>query len=743
MMQANSISFIEKIKQISGVVTLVIHYTQDKRGISSIFLLKVAHEKIIVKAEFGTINSVPQIGQIWQATGDYVFNKEYGSQFMAEVAEKVLPNINVSTDILCDFLIYNANFVGFNNYWVKKLKSVFGIRLFEVLQNYSPKDFSSDKKLKLSSVMAQNLCDGWAKCSAENELNCFFEEYDLPIEYIESTRLLLGANACSLLRLNPYLLYPIVSVRAAIKTWKTLDKTIRSNFKIKLDDKRRAISFIESILYSAFNNNGDMALPANEIKVALTEAGFEFELNELGKCIFQTLVFNKENHTVQILGHQSIEKTINALLIKRSSEIKPLFDIGSLAFDAILSIPNLNAIELNSFQLKAINNAFTLPVSFVAGQAGTGKSLLSQVIIEVCRNNGITVWRIDSVANKGNDLANLKEEPINRFLSQAKKRNLKGNLSKSLILVESANSIDSLVLYKLLKVIPLHAHICFIGDKYNLPPLGPGSFFKQAFKLESDIVTELLEVNDGKSNYEIQKLSCSLINNTASSVFDLIPVFDASGEQTLSIYHTDDKSHRMLCSMAVNIWLEVTSILSDVPQIVCSTSSLCDDINTHIQMVRFDRKKITKVEVGDSTFHAGEPIIFAKSNKSINAEIGTLATIVKIYEQPVFAYGREYIMSIDLNGKFVDLSLEDIDSIALSYAITAYKVKSYQFSHTLVILDNLYLINKSWLYTYVNASIDSILFVGDKVELVNKVSATDFSVKRHHGIALSLDISNE
>ena len=58
---------------------------------------------------------------------------------------------------------------------------------------------------------------------------------------------------------------------------------------------------------------------------------------------------------------------------------------------------------------------------------------LSQVIIEICRNNGITVWRVGSVANKDNDLANLKGEPINRFLSQAKKRNLKGDLSKSLI----------------------------------------------------------------------------------------------------------------------------------------------------------------------------------------------------------------------------------------------------------------------------------------------------------------------
>lgn len=744
MIQVSNISFNEDVKVLTGVITLVLHHSQDKRGISSIFLLKVVHERIVVKAEFGTINSVPQTGEIWQAAGDYYSDKEYGSQFIVEEAAKQHPSEALATDVLCDFLIYNVHFVGFNNYWVKKLKTVFNNKLYEVLQSYSAKELSSVRQLKLSPVMAQNLADGWAKALGEIELNQFFDKYALPLEHVETTRQLLGSNACSLLIKNPYLLYPIVSVSAAKRAWKSLDKTIRANFKIKLDDKRRAISFIESQLYSALNNNGDMALPVDEVQAALSKVRIDFELNKLGKSAFQTLCFNKENHSVQILGHQAIEKSINSLLHKRLSKKKPLFDISSSAFEEILSISDLNAVALNSLQVKALSNAFILPVSFIAGEAGTGKSLLSQIIINICLNNGINAWRIGYVsANKDNGLPNLKGDSANRFLSQAKKRNQKGALSGSMLIIESAHSIDTLMLYKLLKVMPLDAHICFIGDKYKLPPIGPGTFFKQAVELGIDSITELVELNGALSNSDILRLSNSLISNTASSVFDLIPVFDMSGEQAVSIYHTDDSSHHMLGNITANIWFELASMLSDVPKVICSNPQLCDDINVQIQQVRYDRKNVAKVETSGDKFYVGEPIIFVKANKFIDIAVGTLATIVEVYEQPVVAYGRECWMSIEVSGKYIDLSLEDIDSIVLSYAITAQKLQGFQFSHSLVVLDNFYLINKSWIYTCINASRDSILFVGDKEYLVNKVDSTDFSIKRHHGIPLKLEVSDE
>ena len=122
---------------------------------------------------------------------------------------------------------------------------------------------------------------------------------------------------------------------------------------------------------------------------------------------------------------------------------------------------------------------------------------------------------------------------------------------------------------------------------------------------------------------------------------------------------------------------------------------------------------------------------------------GTLANIVEVYEKPVVAYGRECWMKIDIGGDCIDLSLDDIESIALCYAITVHKVQGNQFTHSLVILDNFYLIDKSWLYTCINASRESMLFIGNRNQLVNTVDAAEFSANRHHGVPLKLEVSDE
>jgi ATP-dependent exoDNAse (exonuclease V) alpha subunit len=482
------------------------------------------------------------------------------------------------------------------------------------------------------------------------------------------------------------------------------------------------------------------------MKESLEKAGIRFDLSGLDKQEnrLQTLCLNQKTDTVQILGHRAIETSINALLLKRSSMDKQSFDMGTLSFAETLEILNSNTIELDSEQLKALSNAFVKPVSFIAGKAGTGKSLISQVIVDVCINNGLNVWRITSSSSiTDNGLPNLKGDSIYHFISKAKKIIQKSALAGSMIVVEGANSIDILTLYKLLQVLPIDTHICFIGDKYKLPPIGPGTFFKQAVELMSDAVIELIESNYHASNSNMNQVTHSLIDNSAPPLFEAIPDFDLSSDQSLSIYHSTENAQDILSNITANIWSDLASISNELPKIICTNTLLCDDINILIQQLSFDRKKVAKIVVKDRIFYEGEPIVFAKTNSFINVAVGTLGAVTRIYEKPVIAYGKECWISIRVAGNEIDLSLEDIDSIALAYAITAQRIQGYKFSYTLIVLDNFYFVNKAWLYTCISASSDSTLFVGNKYFLLNKVDATDFSVKRHHGIPLVLEVSDE
>jgi len=86
----------------------------------------------------------------------------------------------------------------------------------------------------------------------------------------------------------------------------------------------------------------------------------------------------------------------------------------------------------------------------------------------------------------------------------------------------------------------------------------------------------------------------------------------------------------------------------------------------------------------------------------------------------------------------LDLTKDDLECLSFSYAINAYKVQSYKFENTILVLDNFYLISKSWLYTAINASRSSLIFIGDRDALNKKFNSTDFNRARYFGTPLEL-----
>jgi hypothetical protein len=740
-MKLASIKFNEEAITLAGVVTHIIHSTRDNRGISAIFQLIVKKSKIVVVAEFGFINSFPIVGEIWHVTGEYKTDLTYGSQFKAEHAVKSLPDKDTPLDVLGDFLFFSPCFTGITRHWAKKLIRTFNEKLYTVLESSSAKSLTDNKKLKIPKTLAFNLIDNWKKISSESELNEYFIAHHFPIDLVEATRQLLGTEASKLLDKNPYLLYPIMSVKAVNRTWKELDSVIRSLYKISKNDHRRAVSFIESKLYSAQNDHGHMALPIDVIETALEGAKINFDLTNLneGSADFQSLCLNKSNETIQILGHQAIEKSINALLQKRIKTSKHISTI-----DIPDTTPTYNTLEslgihFNHSQKKALENAFTQVISVIDGASCSGKRIIIQSLIDILLRDSGNVWLISSSSNdEVTALSRVGGESIYRFISKAKKRNIIGALSDSIIIVENAHSIDTLTFYKFLKQLPLSTKLCLVGDHRKLPPLGPGNVFSQLLVGESDAITRLEKCYNFRSNDTLFDLSSSLLNGTILNELDRIPAADLSVLQDICIYESQEKSHEVISNIAANIWFEYKSNFEINAQIICTSNLLCELINKQLQLARFNRKNTIKVVVGNKMFFVGDSIIFNKQNTFLGLSSGVLSTIHEVFDKPKIIHGRECFLSILVDKQVIEISKEELECISLSYAITAHKLQNYYYKNTIVVLDNFYLISKAWLYTVINATEENLLFLGNRDALSTNLTTTEFSLKRHFGIPITL-----
>lgn len=742
-MQVTSISFVESSVNLVGVITHIIHTARDSRGVSAIFQLKVSQSKIVVVAEFGTINHFPLVGDIWKVNGEHKSDPLYGSQFKADEASKLLPDSDTSHKVIGDFLVFKANFIGINRHWANKLIRVFKDKLFNVLDSISATDLTENKKLKMPATMASNLLESWSKVFKERKLNDFFQEKNFPDELIETTRQLLGDNAIELLIENPYLLYPIMSVRAPNRKWKELDSLIRKGFNIKINDQRRIISFIESILYAAFSKHGHMSLPLNFVNEALEKENLSFELTNInnGPINFKSLCFNEDNETVQILGHQAIEKTINSLLFKRLSQNNETLELAKYDIEETFIKLTSISIELNTEQQRSLENALTKYVSIIDGSAYSGKSIIIQSIIDTIINNGENVWLISSSSSdEAKGLFRVGGESIHTFISKSQKRNKIEALNDSVVIVDNAHSIDTLTFYKLLKSLPLNTRLCFVGDHRKLPPLGPGNLFQQLISTNSELITRLEDSYFQDTNDSLRALSLAMIDQCSHYNIDSIQNADFSKSQNISIYETLEKSHDVMCNITANIWLELYQNIDKSYQIICANNSLCESINVQIQQLRFIRKKVANLTISECTFYEGDPVIFVKKNQLLDIAPGDLATVHEVFTKPEILHGRECLLSILVSGSVMELSKEDIDCISLCYAITAHKIQSHKFENSIVLLDNFYLISKAWLYTAVNATQKNLMFIGNKDGLVSKLNSPEFSNERYFGIPLKLAV---
>ena len=74
------------------------------------------------------------------------------------------------------------------------------------------------------------------------------------------------------------------------------------------------------------------------------------------------------------------------------------------------------------------------------------------------------------------------------------KHNRNNPLDCDLIIIDEASMIDTMLMYHLLKAIPDHARVIFVGDINQLPSVGPGNVLRDLIKSQKIPVTMLTEI---------------------------------------------------------------------------------------------------------------------------------------------------------------------------------------------------------------------------------------------------------
>jgi exodeoxyribonuclease V alpha subunit len=153
---------------------------------------------------------------------------------------------------------------------------------------------------------------------------------------------------------------------------------------------------------------------------------------------------------------------------------------SSQDLDAMLAEFELEErIWLTSEQRDAVRMAISEPVSVLTGGAGVGKTTVLKavlLVLERLRRQAQAIALAGRAAKRIRELTGRPAMTIAACLCAMKSGSLRLG-SDSLMIVDEASMLDLPTMYRLARLVPEHVRFLFVGDPYQLPPVGFGLTF--------------------------------------------------------------------------------------------------------------------------------------------------------------------------------------------------------------------------------------------------------------------------
>jgi len=270
--------------------------------------------------------------------------------------------------------------------------------------------------------------------------------------------------------------------------------------------------------------------------------------------------------------------------------------------------------------------------------------------------------------------------------------------------VDEFSMVDFYLFYSLLKAISLHTRLIIIGDKDQLPSVGPGNvlrdlinsgcfnviYLSRNFRQTADslIIENAYRINSG------DKLIFKPYSQDLDFVFIKVTSEQQALEKVLRImeyykndYHFNSSEFQVLVPMYRG-------------------SAGIDNTNRHIQETF--NKEPTLVKKEKMIFKRWDKVMQLKNNyekEIFNGEQG----IVEDFNQ------EKKTMIVDFDHNFLEYSMDELEELTLSYAVSVHKAQGSEYEMLVMVLlpTHSIMLNRELFYTAVTRAKKKIFLISD------------------------------
>lgn len=718
---------LEKTYMVGQIVTV---FFENATNFYKVMLVNVSdtnadynEKEIVVTGTFGQI----QEEETYRFFGTLVTHPRYGEQFKVDSYQQDKPT---SESGLISYLS-SSKFPGIGQKTAESIIDTLGMHAIDeiidnpdVLLNVS--GLNEKKRQTLVSTLKENygmeqIVVGLNQYGFGNQLAfTIYQEYkEKTLEVIEE---------------NPYQLVEDVDGVGFKKA-----DALAERIGIKADSPKRMRAALIHELFQGCLTSGDTYMEARQLlerSVTTLESSRPVEINPTS--VADEIIHLAEEGVIIQEGTKLYEKSLYFSEVGITTSIKRLLnrkkkitykkkDIDS----NLAQIETQYGIKYGDSQIEAIKQAITSPFFILTGGPGTGKTTVINGIVSLFAElNGLSL-NVDDytqevfpillaaptgrAAKRMNDMTNLPASTIHRLLGLTGREkdvlNEAKELEGGLLIVDEMSMVDTWLANTLLKSIPSNMQVIFVGDKDQLPSVGPGQVLTDLLAVDTIPKRELIDIYRQEDGSTIISLAHSIKNGTMPP--DL----------------KDSKKDRSF------IACDVTQIESVVKQVVVRADKRgfsaqdvqvlapmyrgkagIDQLNTMMQTILNGNEDGSRKEVKwlDKIYRIGDKVLHLVNSPEFNVFNGDIGVITGI------TFGKDTDDKVDelvllFDETEVTYKRNEWNKFTLAYACSIHKSQGSEFQMVILPLVKQYrrMLQRKLLYTAVTRSKDFLILVGE------------------------------
>lgn len=407
----------------------------------------------------------------------------------------------------------------------------------------------------------------------------------------------------------------------------------------------------------------------------------------------------------------------------------------TVVLQKIAAIEKETGTHLDEMQKEAVLESVRCGLLVITGGPGTGKTTTINTLISYFKSEGLKILLAaptGRAAKRMTEATGYEARTIHRMLEinggpegtvTGFERNAQNPLEADVIIIDEMSMVDIYLMHGLLDAVTVGTRLIMVGDRNQLPSVGPGSVLKDIIDSEkipvvcltrifrqaseSDIVVNAHKINRGDT--------VSLDNKSRDFFF--LKRYDANVIISIVIQLIRDKLPRYVDASPYDI-----QVLTPMRKGLLGVERLNQILQEYLNPS--DRNK-REHEQNGRLFREGDKVMQIKNNYQIEWEIRGRYGIAVEKGLGIFNGDLGIIREINLHTervtvefdeqRMVEYAYSELEELELAYAVTIHKSQGSEYPAVVIPLltGPRMLINRNLLYTAVTRARKCVTVVGD------------------------------